>query len=131
MQNMQNTFLTYKGVTNVKIKSQKNAFLGYLGKFQFSKMAKRGVYAVKNIIDHEKSDIKLDLSTIKFRIIPSVWSPEQFQKLVFFQKLAVQDAPSGSLGNHMQVLLLGFWEIFSINKVEAGHKPHFARFYAY
>ena len=67
-------------------------------------MAKRGVYAVKNIIDHEKSDIKLDLSTIKFWIIPSVWSPEQFQNLVFFQKLAVQNAPSGSLGNHMQVL---------------------------
>jgi len=131
MQNMQNTFMTYKGVTNVKRKSQKYAFLGYLGKFQFSKMAKRSVYAVKNINDHEKSDIKLDLSAIKFTIIPSVSSPEQFQNLIFFQKFAVQNAPSGPLGNHMQVLLLGFWEIFSINKVEAGYKPQFAWFYAY
>jgi len=84
-------------------------------------MAKRGVYAVKNIIDHKNTDIKLVLLTIKFRIISSVWSPEQFQNLVFFQKLAVQNAPSEPLGNHMQVLLLGFWEIFSINKVEAGY----------
>ena len=94
-------------------------------------MAKRGVYEVKNIIGHEKLDIKLVLSTITFRIIPSVWSPEQFQNLVFFQKYAVQNAPSGPLGKHMQVLLLGFGEIFSIKKVEAGYKPHFAWFYAY
>jgi len=58
-------------------------------------MTKRGVYAVKNLVDHEISDIKLVLSTIKFRIISSVCSPEQFQNLAFFQKIAVQNAPSG------------------------------------
>ena len=94
-------------------------------------MAKGGVYKVKNTIDHEISDIKLVLSTIKFRIIPSVWSPEQFQNLAFFQKLAVQNALRGPLGNHMQVLFLGFWEIFVVNKVEAEYKPHFAWFYVY
>ena len=114
-----------------KKKISKICVFGIFGEISVLQNGTRGVYAVKNIIDHEKSDIKLDLSTIKFRIIPSVWSPEQFQNLVFFQKLAVQNAPSGSLGNHMQVLLLGFWEIFSINKVEAGYKPHFAWFYAY
>jgi len=63
--------------------------------------------------NHEKSDIRLILSTIKFKIIPSVWSPEHFQTLVIFQNLAGQNAPSGPLGNHMQVLPLGFF----INKM--------------